>query len=112
SEQRAAFLEGLEDYLNEADENSILVYTQKNWEGKDIPIGSINQSKAFQVYRQEFLAQMKEIKQRKDEEGLTGLLKNVAFYMALFAGIFTYLMIALLFSILRIEKHMAARSSR
>ncbi|MCB1139029.1 MAG: hypothetical protein KDK23_09750 [Leptospiraceae bacterium] len=110
SEKRQAFLEGYLEYLEEAKESGIPILTQKNWEGKNVPVASLPQSQSYKVYSSEFRRQMKEIKGKEGADDLSGMLNSALYYMAIFGGVVTFLMIALMFSILRIENHLKRRN--
>lgn len=110
TERREAFLEGYLGYLEEAKENGIPLFTQKNWEGKRVPVGAIGQAQSYKVFSAEFKRQMRQIEKREDGDDLSSMLGSALYYMAIFGGVVTFLMIALMFSILRIENHLKKRS--
>ena len=47
---------------------------------------------------------------KEGADDLSGMLNSALYYMAIFGGVVTFLMIALMFSILRIENHLKRRN--
>lgn len=99
------YLDGLEDYIDDARDNDIPVYTSNGY-----PINNIAYSRVYKNYRSAFNSDIYSLK-KDDNFQLDEFLSTLAFYTALFAMIMGLITIAVMFGILRIEKHIA-RSSR
>src|SRR6056297_144398 len=98
------YLDGLLDYTAEAKDHGIPVYTSNGY-----PVSNIAYSGVYKKYRSKFESQLYSLKD-EDKFQLNDFLSNLAFYMALFAMIMGLITIAVMFGILRIEKHMARSS--
>jgi hypothetical protein len=93
------YVNGLVKYMKEADNEGIEAFTQNK-----VPIASIGYSKVFYKYNQEFSRQMREIKARDhSDSGVQGLLEKSAVYIVLFFLISIFLMVSVMFAIIRIE---------
>ncbi|HOT43840.1 MAG TPA: hypothetical protein PLM53_05255 [Spirochaetota bacterium] len=96
---RKPYVAGLVKYVKEADNEGIEAFTQNK-----VPVASIAYSKVFYKYNQEFSRQMREIKAREQSDsGIQGLLEKSAVYIMLFFLISIFLMVSVMFAIIRIE---------
>lgn len=101
-DQRKAYVRGLEDYLDSAEKAGLetVSYNQT-------PMGDFASSPLWSVYHREFDRELTRIKSKaKDGSDMMGLAAKAGIYAALFMLIFCFLLLGVLFSIMRIEKKM------
>ncbi len=97
-----AYVYGLVDYINEADEQGVEVFTQNG-----TPVSTIAYSRVVNKYNQEFNSQKNEINQRSEEStGVANMIGNAALYGSILFFITIFLFISIMIAILRIENKM------
>lgn len=95
------YYDSLFKYFKEAEDASIEIYTSNG-----IPVSNIYSSPVFSKFNQEFINQVSKLEKGSKSGGLTDILENAAVYAALFFLITIFLMVSVMFAIIRIEKKM------
>lgn len=100
ADEKKNFANGLADYMEDAQKGGIEPYSDGG-----APISNIYYSAAFQKFVQKFNAQLVNLR-KDDDDSVTAMLGRAATYLGLVGCIMVFLLQALMFAILRIEKKM------
>ncbi len=103
--QQDAYVDGLADYIESAGKAGLEVLTVRG-----IPLSSFAQSGLWTKFHRDFNEQLAEIKKKQgDSDSMTALAGSAAIYAALFMLVLCFLLLGVLFSIMRIEQKMGGR---
>lgn len=96
------YVQGLINYLETAENADLNVYSAAN----GYPYNNITNSKVFSKYNDEFASQMRTIKSKQDKGGWESMLSSFSIYAAIFFLINIFILVSVMFAIVRIEKKM------
>lgn len=100
ADEKKNFANGLVDYLEDAKQSGVEPYSDGA-----TPIANIYYSAAFQKYFQKFNAQLAILK-KQEEESVASIVARGSMYLGLAGCVLVFLLQAMMFAILRIEKKM------